>query len=81
MEQLVTLTFQEGTFPLSYADYLILVTTGRDNKLLMAQNSMDLISDKCEELGPKISAEKSQTMKTRTTTPNCQLRGQGGGLA
>ena len=81
MEQLVALPFREGTILLSYADDLALVVSGRGNQLTRAQQALDLISDKCEELGLKISAEKSRAMAIKATNPACQLRVQGVGLA
>ncbi|XP_050698789.1 uncharacterized protein LOC126986566 [Eriocheir sinensis] len=81
MEELVELPFREGTDLLSNADDLALVVTGRGNKLTRAQEALDLISDKCEELGLKISADNSRAMAIKDTTPACQLRVQGVGLA
>ncbi|XP_050703623.1 uncharacterized protein LOC126989089, partial [Eriocheir sinensis] len=81
MEQLVALPFREGTTLLSYADDLALVVTGRGNKLARAQEALDIITDKCEELGLKISPGKSRAMAIRDTTPAAQLRVQGVGLA
>ncbi|XP_050717435.1 uncharacterized protein LOC126999146 [Eriocheir sinensis] len=73
MEDLVALPFRDGADLLSYADDLALVVTGRGNKLTRAQEALDLISDKCEELGLKISADKSRAMAIKVTTPACQL--------
>ena len=81
MEQLVALPFREGTILLSYADDLALVVSGRGNQLTRAQQELDLISDKCEELGLKISAEKSRAMMVRAADPAWQLRVQGVELA
>ncbi|XP_050706570.1 uncharacterized protein LOC126991941 [Eriocheir sinensis] len=81
MEQLVALPFREGTTLLSYADDLALVVTGRGNKLARAQEALDIITDKCEELGLMISPGKSRAMAIRDTTPAAQLRVQGVGLA
>ncbi|MPC78118.1 putative RNA-directed DNA polymerase from transposon BS [Portunus trituberculatus] len=77
MEQLVALPFQDGTVLLSYADDLALVVTGRGNKLRRTQQALDLISEKCEELGLKISAEKSWAMMVKAADPAWQLRVQG----
>ncbi|XP_076039453.1 uncharacterized protein LOC143024524 [Oratosquilla oratoria] len=81
MEQLVALPFHNGTILLSYADDLALVVTGRGNKLRKAQQALDIISGKCEELGLKISAEKSRAMMVRAADPAGQLCVQGVGLA
>lgn len=59
MEHPVTLPFQEGTILLSYANNLTLAITGWGNLLTRTQEELDLISDKCKELGLKILAEKS----------------------
>lgn len=66
---------------MSYADDLTLSVTGQGNKLARAQQALDLITEKCEELGLKISAEKSRAMTIWDATPACQLRVQGVGLA
>ena len=79
MEQLVALPFQKGTVLLSYADDLALVVTGRGCRLTRIQQALDLISDRCEELGLKISAEKFRAMAIRDTKPAHQLRDQGVG--
>ena len=81
MEQLVALPFQEDTVLLSYADDLALVVTGWGNHLSGAQRALDLITAKCEELGLKISAEKSRAMAIKAANPASQLRVQGIGLA
>ncbi|XP_076044675.1 uncharacterized protein LOC143027293 [Oratosquilla oratoria] len=81
MEQLVALPFHNGTILLSYADDLALVVTGRGNKLRKAQQALDIISGKCEELGLQISAEKSRVMMVRAADPAGQLCIQGVGLA
>ncbi|XP_076042108.1 uncharacterized protein LOC143026006 [Oratosquilla oratoria] len=81
MEQLVALPFHNGTILLSYADDLALVVTGRGNKFRKAQQALDIISGKCEELGLKISAEKSRAMMVRIADPAGQLCVQGVGLA
>ena len=81
MEQLVALPFHDGTVLLSYADDLALVVTGRGNKLRRTQQALDIISSKCEELGLKISAEKSRAMMIKAADPAWQLRAQGVGLA
>ncbi|XP_076044815.1 uncharacterized protein LOC143027414 [Oratosquilla oratoria] len=81
MEQLVALPFYNGTILLSYADDLALVVTGRGNKLRKVQQALDIISGKCEELGLKISAEKSRVMMVRAADPAGQLCVQGIRLA
>ncbi|KAG0720443.1 RNA-directed DNA polymerase from mobile element jockey [Chionoecetes opilio] len=81
MEELVALPFQAGTVLLSYADDLALVVTGRGDRLCKTQRALDLITAKCEELGLKISAQKSRAMTIRAANPACQLRVQGIGLA
>ena len=73
MEQLVVLPFLEGIVLLTYADDLALVVTGQSNHLTRAQRALDLITDKCEERGLKISAEKSRTMAIRAATKTSQL--------
>ncbi|XP_050715642.1 uncharacterized protein LOC126998207 [Eriocheir sinensis] len=80
MEQLVALPFREGTVLLSYADDLALVVTGRGNRMDKAQQALDLITEKCEALGLKISAQKSRAMAIRAATPAGQLQAQGIGL-
>ena len=81
MEQLVSLPFHDDTVLLSYADDLALVVSGRGNKLRRTQHALDLISRKCEELGLKISAEKSRAMMVKAANPAWQLRVQGVVLA
>ncbi|KAG0706165.1 putative RNA-directed DNA polymerase from transposon BS [Chionoecetes opilio] len=81
MEQLVALPFQAGTVLLSYADDLALVVNGRGDRLCKTQRALDLITTKCEELGLKISAQKTRAMMIRAANPACQLRVQGIGLA
>ncbi|XP_063885546.1 uncharacterized protein LOC135113854 [Scylla paramamosain] len=81
MEQLVALPFHAGTVLLSYADDLALVVTGRGNKLRRTQQALDLISGKCQDLGLKISAEKSRAMMVKAADPAWQLRVQGVELA
>ena len=81
MEQLVALPFQEGAVLLSYADDLALVVSGRGNHISKAQRALDLITAKCEELGLKISAEKSRAMAIRSGSPANQLHVQGMELA
>ncbi|XP_076042218.1 uncharacterized protein LOC143026105 [Oratosquilla oratoria] len=81
MEQLVALPFHNGTILLSYADDLALLVTGRGNKLRKAQQALDIISGKCEDLVLKISAEKSRAMMVRAADPAGQLCVQGVGPA
>ncbi|XP_076052833.1 uncharacterized protein LOC143032247 [Oratosquilla oratoria] len=81
LEQLVALPFHNGTILLSYADDLALVVTGRGNKLRKAQQTLDIINGKCEDLGLKISAEKFRAMMVRAADPAGQLCVQGVGLA
>ncbi|XP_076069251.1 uncharacterized protein LOC143041313 [Oratosquilla oratoria] len=83
MEQLVSLPFRGGTALLSYADDLVLVVSGktRGNRITRAQEGLDLISNKCEELGLKISAEKSKALMLKATTPDTHLHIQGIQLA
>ncbi|XP_063854131.1 uncharacterized protein LOC135096523 [Scylla paramamosain] len=81
MEQLVALPFHAGTVLLSYADDLALVVTGRGNKLRRTQQALDLISRKCQDLGLKISAEKSRAMMVKAADPTWRLRVQGVELA
>ncbi|XP_050709221.1 uncharacterized protein LOC126994012 [Eriocheir sinensis] len=80
MEQLVALPFREGTVLLSYADDLALVVTGRGNRMDKAQQALDLITEKCEALGLKISAQTARAMAIRAATPAGQLQAQGIGL-
>ena len=77
VEQLVALPFPEDTSLLSYADDLTLVVTGRGNKYRRTQQALDAISGKCEELGLKISAEKSRAMMVKAANPAWQLHVQG----
>ncbi|KAK3884439.1 hypothetical protein Pcinc_011276 [Petrolisthes cinctipes] len=81
MEQLVALPFHTGTVLLSYADDLALMVTGRGNKLRKTQQVLDLISEKCQDLGLKISAEKTRAMMLKAEDPAWQLRVQGIDLA
>ena len=69
MEQLVALPFQDGTVLLSYADDFVLVVSWRGNKLTKTQQTLDLISDKCEELKLKISAQKFRAMMIKDANP------------
>ncbi|KAK4322455.1 hypothetical protein Pmani_006795 [Petrolisthes manimaculis] len=69
MEQLVALPFHTGTVLLSYADDLALMVTGRGNKLRKTQQELDLISEKCQDLGLKISAEKTRAMMLKAVDP------------
>ena len=73
MEQLVSLPVREGTTLLSYADDLVLVVTGRANGVVRAQQTLHLISDKCWELGLKISAEKYKALMLKAASPDHQL--------
>ncbi|KAK3886584.1 hypothetical protein Pcinc_009232 [Petrolisthes cinctipes] len=74
MEQLVALPFHTDTVLLSYADDLALMVTGKGNKLRKTQQALDLISEKCQDLGLKISAEKTRAMMLKATDPAWQLR-------
>ncbi|MPC56803.1 hypothetical protein E2C01_050770 [Portunus trituberculatus] len=69
MKQLVALPFHDDTVLLSYADDLSLEVTGRVNKFSMMQQALHLISRRCEELGLKISAEKSRPMVAKAADP------------
>ena len=71
MEQLVALPFQDGTVLLSYTDDLALVVSGWGYKLTRTQQALDLFSDKCEELGLKISAQKPRAMMIKDANPGC----------
>ena len=62
VEQLVALLLPKGAHLLSYADDLVLVVTKVPNKHMVAQRSLKLISDKCADLGLKMSAQKSKAM-------------------
>ena len=62
MEQLVSLPLPPGCHLLSYADDLVLVVSRRGNKLAKTRTALRQIEDKCEELGLKISPEKSSAM-------------------
>ena len=66
---------------LSYANDLVLVVTDRGNQVTWVQQALDLVSDKCKELGLKISTEKSKAMMMKTAFPDCHLRTQGIRLA
>ncbi|KAG0725731.1 putative RNA-directed DNA polymerase from transposon BS [Chionoecetes opilio] len=82
MEQLVSLEFREGTALLSYADDLVLVVTGRGDRVSRSQQAFYLVSCKCRELGLKISAEKSKAMMFKAAaSPVCPLQIQGIRLA
>ncbi|KAK3889215.1 hypothetical protein Pcinc_006786 [Petrolisthes cinctipes] len=81
MEQLVALPFHTSTVLLSYADDLALMVTRRGNKLRKTQQALDLISEKCQDLGLKISAEKTRAMMLKVADPAWQLRVQGIDLA
>ena len=81
MEKLVALPFHEDTVLLSYAYDLALVVTGRSKKLRRSQQALDLIRERCEELGLKISAEKSRAMTMKAADPAWQLHVQGVGLS
>ncbi|KAK3889194.1 hypothetical protein Pcinc_006765 [Petrolisthes cinctipes] len=81
MEQLVALPFHTSTVLLSYADDLTLMVTRRGNKLRKTQQALDLISEKCQDLGLKISAEKTRAMMLKVADPAWQLRVQGIDLA
>ena len=71
MEQLVGLPFHEDSVLL--LDDLALVVTGRRNKLRRPQQALDLISEKCEELGLKISAENSRATMMQAADPAWHL--------
>ena len=75
MEQVVVLPVPEDTYLLSYTDDLALVVTGRRNKQRRTQQALDAISGKCEELGLKVSAEKSRAMMVKAANPAWQLQG------
>lgn len=63
MDQLVSLPLPDDAQLLSYADDLALVVSGEvGNKIEVAQKSLNMIADKCADLGLKISAGKSKAM-------------------
>ena len=75
MEALVSLLFPEGVNLLSYADDLVLVVSpGRSNKIQLAQRALDQIATKCEELGLKISPDKTKAIFFNDANPNTLLR-------
>ena len=62
VEALVSLPFPTGAHLLSYADDLVLVVTKRKNMYAVAQRALNQITDKCADLGLKMSALKSRAM-------------------
>ncbi|XP_076049326.1 uncharacterized protein LOC143030002 [Oratosquilla oratoria] len=76
MEQLVSLPFTAGTVLLSYADDLVLVVTGHGNLIAKTQEALNLLSKKSEELGLKVSAEKSEAMMFSAPAPTQYLHVQ-----
>lgn len=77
MEQLVNLSFRDCTALLSYFDDLVLIVTGSGNSLVKAQQVLDIVNHKCEELGLKISADKSKALMLKTPSLKIHLRIQG----
>ena len=74
MEVLVGLDFPNHINLLSYADDLVLVVTGSSaNKIRAAQTALNTIADKCDELGLKVSAEKTRAMVFKDEDPVTHL--------
>ena len=76
MEVLVSILLPRGTHLLSYADDLVLVVTGA-NKFEAAQRALHTITEKCAELGFKISGAKSKAMAFNSMSPPRRLVIQG----
>ncbi|KAG0713627.1 hypothetical protein GWK47_015787 [Chionoecetes opilio] len=69
MNVLASLPYPEGTQHIGYADDVVLQTTGRDSTTTM-EESLNLLTEKCEEIGFTISQTKTKAMaKTRNTPP------------
>ena len=55
--------------------------TWRGNQVAGTQQALNLVTDRCSELGLKVSAEKSKAMVFKTTPPDYHLQVQGVRLA
>ncbi|KAG0717925.1 RNA-directed DNA polymerase from mobile element jockey [Chionoecetes opilio] len=76
MNVLARLPYPEGTQHIGYADDVVLQTTGRDSTTTM-QESLNLLTDKCEEIGFTISQTKTKAMAKTRNAPLDTLRLQG----
>ena len=76
MSGILELRLPTGCKVISYADDLAIAAIGR-HALTHAQRSLDLVSEECNRVGLKISADKSKAMVLRVKPRNTRLRVQG----
>ena len=76
MNTLAKLPYPAGTLHIGYADDVALQTSGRDSFTKM-QESLDLIADKCEEIGFSISRTKTKSIAKTRDLPQNRLQVQG----
>ncbi|KAK3893306.1 hypothetical protein Pcinc_002862 [Petrolisthes cinctipes] len=72
MEELLNIPLEQGVQLLCYADDLVLITTGQ-HQLTKAQSSLDLLHDRCVQLGLKINFLKTKGMIFGKHTPDQML--------
>ena len=76
MNALATLPYPEGTQHLSYADDIVLQTSGKDSVARM-QDSLDMMAARCGEIGFTVSQRKTKAMAKTRNAPQVSLRLQG----
>ncbi|KAK3853244.1 hypothetical protein Pcinc_040198 [Petrolisthes cinctipes] len=72
MEELLNIPLEQGVQLLCYADDLVLITTGQHQQT-KAQSSLDLLHDRCVQLGLKINFLKTKAMTFGKHTPDQRL--------
>ena len=80
MECIVRTPLHGNVTLLSYADDLALVCTGRGDRVRRAQKALDSVTTACQDLGLRVSAEKSKAMAVLTASPEATLTIQGARL-
>ena len=76
MNVLAKLPYPAGTQHIGYADDIVLQTTGKDSIAGM-QESLDLLTSRCEQIGFTISQSKTKAMAKTRHTPLARLQLQG----
>ncbi|XP_063590245.1 uncharacterized protein LOC134767129 [Penaeus indicus] len=72
ISKLVDIPFPSDVQLLAYADDIQLVATG-PNRHINAQTSLDLLENKCRELGLKVNSDKSKALQIRRVSACRQL--------
>ncbi|XP_063615273.1 uncharacterized protein LOC134788316 [Penaeus indicus] len=72
ISKLVDIPFPSDVQLLAYADDIQLVATGQ-NRHINAQTSLDLLENKCRELGLKVNSDKSKALQIRRISACRQL--------